>query len=101
MRGSAANASSFLCLRGVARMQARTLSTSVAAAPARLQSLFVRPKVSPSFRDHSDNAAMDEAESERHLGRAVARLVGGQAGVHACMSGLRMAMPLLALRQGH
>ena len=45
--------------------------------------------------------AMDEAESERHLGRAVARLVGGQAGVHACMSGLRMAMPLLALRQGH
>jgi MFS family permease len=35
------------------------------------------------------------------LSREIARLVVGQGGVHACMSGVRMAVPLLALHLGH
>lgn len=35
------------------------------------------------------------------LAREIVRLVGGQGGVHACMSGLRMAVPLMALQLGH
>jgi len=35
------------------------------------------------------------------LGREILRLVCGQGGIHACMSGLRMAVPLLALSLGH
>lgn len=32
---------------------------------------------------------------------ALARLIGGQICLHACMSGMRMAAPLLALREGY
>jgi MFS family permease len=32
---------------------------------------------------------------------ALARLIGGHICLHACMAGLRMAAPLLALKQGH
>ena len=35
------------------------------------------------------------------LSREIGRLVGAQGGVHACMSGLRMAFPLLALHLDH
>lgn len=35
------------------------------------------------------------------LSREIGRLVGAQGGVHACMSGLRMAVPLLALHLDH
>ncbi|MCW5238950.1 MFS transporter [Verminephrobacter eiseniae] len=35
------------------------------------------------------------------MNRALARLIAGQICVHACMTGMRMAAPLLALRQGH
>lgn len=31
----------------------------------------------------------------------MARLIAGQIGLHACMAGLRMAAPLMALRSGH
>lgn len=34
-------------------------------------------------------------------GAGLARLIGGHICLHACMAGLRMAAPLLALRQGH
>jgi MFS family permease len=34
-------------------------------------------------------------------GFLLARLIGGHICLHACMAGLRMAAPLLALRQGH
>ena len=32
---------------------------------------------------------------------ALARLIAGQICVHACMAGMRLAAPLLALREGH
>lgn len=32
---------------------------------------------------------------------ALARLIGGHICLHACMAGLRMATPLLALKQGY
>lgn len=35
------------------------------------------------------------------MNRALARLIAGQVCVHACMAGMRMAAPLLALREGH
>jgi MFS family permease len=35
------------------------------------------------------------------LNPALARLIAGQVFLHACMAGMRMAAPLLALRQGH
>jgi predicted MFS family arabinose efflux permease len=35
------------------------------------------------------------------VGRELARLIAGQACLHACMAGMRMASPLLALREGH
>ncbi len=35
------------------------------------------------------------------LNTALARLIAGQIFLHACMAGVRMAAPLLALRQGH
>ncbi|ROZ66530.1 MFS transporter [Ramlibacter sp. WS9] len=35
------------------------------------------------------------------LNTALARLIAGQIFLHACMAGMRMAAPLLALRQGH
>jgi MFS family permease len=38
---------------------------------------------------------------EYSLTREIVRLVCGQGGIHACMSGLRMAIPLLALSLGH
>ena len=44
---------------------------------------------------------MTAPESSRQLSGEIVRLVGGQGGVHACMSGLRMAVPLLALHLGH
>ena len=33
--------------------------------------------------------------------RALARLIAGQVCVHACMTGMRMATPLMALREGY
>lgn len=35
------------------------------------------------------------------MNRALARLIAGQICVHACMAGMRMASPLLALREGY
>jgi len=35
------------------------------------------------------------------VNRALARLIAGQICVHACMAGMRMASPLLALREGY
>lgn len=35
------------------------------------------------------------------IGRELARLIAGQACLHACMAGMRMAAPLLALREGY
>ncbi len=35
------------------------------------------------------------------FGRELTRLIAGQACVHACMAGMRMAAPLLALREGY
>ena len=35
------------------------------------------------------------------MGWALARLILGQICIHACMAGMRMAAPLLALREGH
>ena len=37
----------------------------------------------------------------RGLDAALARLIAGQVFLHACMAGMRMAAPLLALRQGY
>ncbi len=39
-------------------------------------------------------------ESERSLGERIFRVVGAQFGVHACMAGLRMGVPLLVLELG-
>jgi MFS family permease len=39
-------------------------------------------------------------ESERSLGERIFRVVGAQFGVHACMSGLRMGVPLMVLDLG-
>ncbi|GAB4402814.1 MAG: hypothetical protein OHK0048_20990 [Rhodoferax sp.] len=45
---------------------------------------------------------MNRAAPDFSLSRsALARLVGGHVCLHACMAGLRMAAPLLALRSGH
>lgn len=41
-----------------------------------------------------------EMKPDIGLGRPLARLIGVQVCIHACMSGIRMAAPLLALRQG-
>jgi MFS family permease len=41
-----------------------------------------------------------EADARRGV-RELARLSAGYVFIHACMSGIRMAAPLLALRQGH
>ena len=46
-------------------------------------------------------ARMSVAHVRGPLPSELVRLVGGQGGVHACMSGLRMAVPLLALQLGH
>ena len=35
------------------------------------------------------------------FGRELARLILGQVFLHACMAGMRMASPLLALREGY
>ena len=35
------------------------------------------------------------------LGRVLAALIVGQVCLHACMTGVRMAAPLQALREGH
>lgn len=35
------------------------------------------------------------------LGRQLAHLIAGMVFIHACMAGMRMAAPLLALREGH
>lgn len=35
------------------------------------------------------------------MNRALARLIAGQVCIHACMAGMRLAAPLLALREGH
>src|SRR5512133_4364330 len=32
---------------------------------------------------------------------ALTRLIGGHISLHACMAGMRMAAPLMALREGH
>lgn len=39
--------------------------------------------------------------TDYRLRREMALLVGAQGGVHACMSGVRLAVPLLTLEQGH
>jgi hypothetical protein len=43
--------------------------------------------------------------TRRHEGaasrRELARLIVGQVCLHACMAGMRMAAPLLALREGY
>lgn len=39
--------------------------------------------------------------TDRDLNTGIVRVVGSQSGVHACMSGLRMGVPLLVLHQGH
>ena len=39
--------------------------------------------------------------SDFHLNRALLRLIAVQVCIHACMAGIRMAAPLLSLRQGH
>lgn len=44
---------------------------------------------------------LSETNSERHRIAALARLIGGHVFLHACMSGLRMAAPLLALTAGY
>jgi MFS family permease len=40
-------------------------------------------------------------EPAYRLSREIVWVVGGQGGIHACMSGLRMAVPLQALTLGH
>lgn len=44
---------------------------------------------------------MTDTAADRELRLGIVRVVGSQSGVHACMSGLRMGVPLLALHQGH
>lgn len=44
---------------------------------------------------------MTTANSESGLTGELARLITGQIFLHACMAGIRMAAPLLALRQGY
>ena len=42
-----------------------------------------------------------QSGANARLSHAIPRLIGAQGGVYACMSGLRMAIPLLALKLGH
>lgn len=44
---------------------------------------------------------MTAPEATWQLSREIVRLVGAQGGVHVCMSGVRLAVPLLALHEGH
>ena len=43
---------------------------------------------------------MTGTEHHRRLGARIFQVVGAQFGVHACMSGLRMGVPLMVLHQG-
>ena len=44
---------------------------------------------------------MSEARRDDGLVRALLALIGGQIALHACMTGIRLAAPLAALREGH
>ena len=44
---------------------------------------------------------MSDAAPARPMPRALLALIAGHVGLHACMTGLRLAIPLAALRDGH
>ncbi len=58
-------------------------------------------KSAAALLNTAQTAIKYRASEPRHMTASLARLIAAQMCLHACMAGLRMAAPLLALRQGY